>query len=67
MGGDDRRRLVLCEKEDKLASGAAYRLLRLGGVVVENNAFLWSSPTPSRVKFFVWLLALDASTPETTC
>ncbi|XP_073353930.1 uncharacterized protein [Aegilops tauschii subsp. strangulata] len=31
VGGDDRRRLVLCEKEDKLASGAAYRLLRLGG------------------------------------
>ncbi|XP_020191978.1 uncharacterized protein [Aegilops tauschii subsp. strangulata] len=30
----------------------------MGGEVVENAAFLWRSPAPSRVRFFAWLLTL---------
>lgn len=58
-GATDHRSLVLCAKpKGQLTSSGVYSLLRLGGEVAENAAFLWSSPAPSRVRFFSWLLTL---------
>ncbi|KAE8790667.1 hypothetical protein D1007_34861 [Hordeum vulgare] len=50
--------LPLCEKKGVGSPPLLHtKRSRLGGEVLANNAFLWSSPAPSRVKF-VWLLSL---------
>lgn len=55
----DTRLAALCSApKGKFSARAAYALVRFAGVEAPNAGFLWASPTPSRVKFFGWLLAL---------
>lgn len=51
--GPDARLVPLCPApKGAFSARAAYGLARLGGVEVPAADFLWSSPAPSRVKFF---------------
>ncbi|XP_073362534.1 uncharacterized protein [Aegilops tauschii subsp. strangulata] len=55
----DARLTPLCRApKGAFSARAAYRLARFGGTKASNSVFLWSSPAPSRVKFFCWLLTM---------